>query len=79
MQVNLNAGIKPQEIISLTALAEQGKLSPCEMDHLKSLEDQFSIQVLATASAELYNLVVLDQFKWVQAPFETFKKNGCFE
>ncbi|WP_332914377.1 acetolactate decarboxylase [Algoriphagus boritolerans] len=79
VQVNLNAGIKPQEIISLTALAEQGKLSPCEMDHLKSLEDQFSIQVLATASAELYNLVVLDQFKWVQAPFETFKKNGCFE
>ncbi|MFN3996200.1 FmdE family protein [Algoriphagus sp.] len=74
VQVNLKPEVKPQEIIFLTALAEQGALSPCEMDHLKKLEDQFSIEVLASSPVELYTLHALNQFEWVQEPFQTFKK-----
>ncbi len=42
VSVTLNYGVKPAEIDSLGNMAIQQNLSPCDIDHLRKLEDDFT-------------------------------------
>lgn len=62
--VQLNKGIKPQEIDSLGALAVRGELSPCDLDKLKLMEDDFSNRLLSTDPKDNFTVTEIDDFKW---------------
>ncbi|MDZ7650922.1 MAG: hypothetical protein U5K54_29400 [Cytophagales bacterium] len=45
--------------------AIEGKLSPCDLDHLKKLEDDFTALVLSSEPADLFIVEEIDDFTWV--------------
>jgi len=62
--VQLNKGIKPQEIDSLGVLAVRGELSPCDLDKLKLMEDDFSNRLLSTDPKDNFTVTEINDFKW---------------
>lgn len=62
--VSLNNGVKPTAIDSLGNLATQQKLSPCDIDHLKKLEDNFTNQLYKSNPSKIFTVKNLDNFTW---------------
>ena len=62
--VKLKPGIKPQIIEEMGNAAIDGKLSPCEIDDLKKLEDDFSALLLSSVPADLFIVEKINDFKW---------------
>jgi len=64
VSVSLNSGIKPKEIDSLGKMAIQKKLSPCDLDHLHNLEDNFTQTLLQSDPGELFTVKEIPNFEW---------------
>lgn len=62
--IQLKPGVKPAEIISLSALAEQRKLSDGDLLALKRLEDRFTDFILRTPPEQLFEVTPLPDFDW---------------
>lgn len=62
--VKLKPGIKPSIIDEMGSAAIDKKLSPCELDHLKKLEDDFSEALLCANPVEIFIVETLRNFKW---------------
>jgi len=62
--VQMNKGVKPEAIGILGAKAIKGELSPCELDGLKALEDDFSEKLLQTDSKSNFTVTELSDFEW---------------
>jgi acetolactate decarboxylase len=72
--VKLKPGIKPSIIEEMGTKAIEGKLSPCELDHLKKLEDDFSEWLLSSAPADLFIVDNIKNFNWQPVLENTFTK-----
>lgn len=64
VSVSPNEGSKPAEIDSLGAVAIRQELPPCELDHLRQLEDRFTETLLNTNPAELFTVREIPGFEW---------------
>jgi acetolactate decarboxylase len=62
--VNMKPGVKPKLIDDMGNLAAEGKLSPCELDTLKTLEDEFSERLLREPASDNFEISPLDNFDW---------------
>jgi acetolactate decarboxylase len=62
--VKLKPGIKPSIIEEMGNTAIAGKLSPCDLDHLKKLEDDFSQLLLSSNPAGLFIVDAIQKFNW---------------
>jgi acetolactate decarboxylase len=56
VSVSLNNGVKPTEIDSLGNIAIQQNLSPCDMDHLRKLEDDFTKTLIQSDPTKLFTV-----------------------
>lgn len=63
-QVNLKIGVKPAIIDEMGKLAVNLELSGCELDELKSKEDDFTDFLLKADAKEIFQITVVDNFKW---------------
>lgn len=64
ISVQLNKGVKPSEIDRLGAKAVNGKLSACDLDKLKQLEDNFSEKLLSTDPKDNFSVTEIADFEW---------------
>lgn len=64
VSVAMNPGIKPPEIDRLGNLAIKKRLSPCGLDSLRVLEDQFIADILRQKPADIFTVTVLENFRW---------------
>ena len=64
VSVAMNKGVKPEKINTLGAKAVKGELSPCELDGLKAMEDEFSEKLLLTDPKDNFSVTELSDFKW---------------
>jgi acetolactate decarboxylase len=64
VSVSLNKGVKPTAIDSLGNIAIQQKLSPCDLDQLKKMEDNFTKQLFRTDSKTIFTIKKIDNFNW---------------
>lgn len=64
VSVAMNKGVKPNEINIQGAKAVKGELGPCELDGLKTLEDEFSEKLLQTNPKDVFTVTDLLEFKW---------------
>ncbi len=64
VKIQLNKGIKPQEIDELGAKAIKGELPACDLDRLKKMEDDFSEKLLSTPPNELFSVIEINDFEW---------------
>ncbi|MGB5648006.1 MAG: FmdE family protein [Muriicola sp.] len=62
--VQMNKGVKPEAIDFLGAKAIKGELSPCELDELKAMEDNFTEQLLQTDPKSNFTVSDLTDFQW---------------
>lgn len=62
--IRINQGVKPEAINLLGAKAVKGELSPCELDGLKALEDDFSEKLLRTDPKTNFTVTKLSDFEW---------------
>jgi len=62
--VKIKKGLKPQEIDNLGALAVKGELSACNLDLLKSMEDDFTETLLTTDPKVNFIVTEITDFKW---------------
>ncbi len=62
--VQMNKGVKPEAIDFLGAKAIKGELSPCELDGLKAMEDDFTEQLLQTDPKSNFTVSDLTDFQW---------------
>lgn len=62
--VSLNPGVKPTAIDSLGAIAIQQNLSPCDIEHLRKLEDNFTQALIHTEPTKLFTVKVISNFQW---------------
>jgi len=62
--VNLNKGVKPQEINKLGAKAIKGELPACDLDKLREMEDDFSQKLLSTNPKDNFTVTEIKEFKW---------------
>jgi acetolactate decarboxylase len=62
--LKLKPGIKPSVIEEMGNKAIERKLSPCEIDELKKLEDDFSALLLSSAPVDLFIVEKINDFKW---------------
>jgi len=62
--VKLKPDIKPSIIDEMGNKAIEEKLSPCDLDNLKNLEDDFSALLLSSVPADLFIVEKLNDFKW---------------
>ncbi len=74
VQIGLKSGVKPAQIIELTARADRAELSPCELAELKKLEDDFSVVMLHADASEVFQFAELVGFSWENQPQEIFPK-----
>lgn len=72
--VALNKGIKPAAIDSLGSLAIQQTLSPCAVDELKKLEDDFTVSLLNSNPNEIFTVSIMDNFEWQPNPKNDYLK-----
>lgn len=64
VSVSLNKGVKPSAIDSLGKLAIQQNLPPCDIDHLKELEDNFSQALIDSNPVEVFTVKEIKNFTW---------------
>lgn len=64
ISISLNNDVKPSSIDSLGKIAIQQNLSPCDIDNLKKLEDEFAQTIIRSDPKELYEIKVLLDFEW---------------
>ncbi|NIK73595.1 acetolactate decarboxylase [Thermonema lapsum] len=64
VSVSLNSGVKPTAIDSLGNLAIQQKLSPCDLDYLRKLEDDFTQNLIQSDPTKLFTVKEIQHFKW---------------
>ncbi|GIV43795.1 MAG: hypothetical protein KatS3mg035_0918 [Bacteroidia bacterium] len=62
--VSLNKGVKPAAIDSLGNIAIQQKLSPCDIDHLRKLEDDFTQTLIQSDPTKLFTVKEIPNFQW---------------
>lgn len=62
--VNLKKAVKPTKIDSLGNLAIQQKLTVKEINHLRKLEDEFTVFLLNTPPNELFQVEIISDFQW---------------
>ncbi|MCC5946063.1 MAG: acetolactate decarboxylase [Bernardetiaceae bacterium] len=62
--VNLKKGVKPEAIDRLGAQAVAGELSPCALDSLRKLEDDFALYLKETPIATNYSFQNIEGFEW---------------
>jgi formylmethanofuran dehydrogenase subunit E len=65
LAVKLKSGIKPLVIQEMDNHAVTGKLSPCDLDHLKDMEDDFAEKLLSLDPKDLFEIQEIKDFKWV--------------
>jgi len=64
VSVSLNQGVKPAAIDRLGNLAVQRKLSPCGLDSLRAMEDDFTDRLLESEAADIFTVSELKAFEW---------------
>ncbi len=64
VSVTINAGVKPPEIDSLGNIAIQQNLSPCDIDHLRKLEDDFTQTLIHSNPNKLFTVKAISNFEW---------------
>ncbi|WP_027001091.1 formylmethanofuran dehydrogenase subunit E family protein [Eisenibacter elegans] len=64
VSVSLNNGVKPTAIDSLGNIAIQQKLSPCDIDHLQKLEDDFTQNLIQSDPTKLFTVKEIQHFEW---------------
>lgn len=64
VSVSLNKGIKPTAIDSLGNIAIQQNLSPCDIDHLRKLEDDFTQTLIQSDPLTLFTVKEMPNFQW---------------
>ena len=64
VSVSLNKGVKPAAIDSLGNIAIQQNLSPCDIDHLRKLEDDFTQTLIQSDPTKLFTVKEIQNFKW---------------
>jgi len=74
VSVSLNKGVKPTVIDSLGNLATQQKLTPCDIDNLKMLEDNFTKQLYKSDPNKIFTVKSIDNFTWQPTLKNTFIK-----
>jgi acetolactate decarboxylase len=74
VSVSLNKGVKPTAIDSLGNLAEQNKLTPCDIDQLKMLEDNFTKQLYKSDPNKIFTVNNIENFTWQPNVKNTFIK-----
>lgn len=75
LYIALKAGLKPAAIDSLGALAMAGQLSPCLIDSLRRLEDQFSAFLLESTPGELFEIRAAPDFRWQVQSKNDYRKS----
>jgi formylmethanofuran dehydrogenase subunit E len=65
VSVSLNKGVKPTAIDSLGNIAIQQNLSPCDIDHLRKLEDDFAKTLIQSDPTKLFTVKEIQNFKWL--------------
>jgi len=73
-RVKLNPGIKPAAIDSLTPLAVQQRLSPCELDSLQGIEEAFGQYLLTMDPKEAFMLTEIPDFHWPEPTGPVYTK-----
>lgn len=64
VRVGFKPGVKPAIIGQMGNKAVARQLSPCGLDSLRALEDEFSAHMLASEPEDLFELEHLDSVKW---------------
>jgi acetolactate decarboxylase len=64
VSVSLINGVKPAAIDSLGNIAIQQQLPPCEIDHLKQLENDFTEFLLQSNPKEIFSVKPISNFNW---------------
>jgi len=64
VSVSLNNGVKPTAIDSLGNIAIQQTLSPCDIDHLRKLEDDFTKTLIQSDPTKLFTVKEIPNFQW---------------
>jgi len=64
VKVNLNKGVKPNEIDVLGKKAVKGNLPACDLDKLKKLEDDFSKKLLTSNPKTIFTVTQITDFEW---------------
>lgn len=64
VSVSLNKGVKPTVIDSLGNIAIQQNLSPCDIDHLRKLEDDFTQTLIQSDPTKLFTVKEILNFQW---------------
>lgn len=62
--VSLNPGVKPAAIDSLGNIAVQQNLAPCDIDHLRKLEDNFTQTLIQSDPTKLFTVKEIQNFVW---------------
>jgi acetolactate decarboxylase len=65
VSVSLNKGVKPTAIDSLGNIAIQKNLSPCDIDHLRKLEDDFTQALIHSDPTKLFTVKEISNFQWI--------------
>ncbi|MCA1762475.1 MAG: formylmethanofuran dehydrogenase subunit E family protein [Flavobacteriales bacterium] len=73
--ISLNEGVKPAEIDSLGSLATQQKLSACQIDELKLMEDDFTDFLLRSNPEKLFTVSEINDFVWNPNPKNDYLKS----
>ncbi|ERM80201.1 hypothetical protein P872_14005 [Rhodonellum psychrophilum GCM71 = DSM 17998] len=64
VSVSLNKGVKPEEIDSLGNIATRRELSPCDLDHLRELEDDFTKTLFDSDPNKIFMVQEIPNFEW---------------
>ena len=64
VKVMMKAGVKPAIISEMGAKAVKGELPACDLDKLKTLEDDFAKKILYTHPTKNFTVTTLTNFKW---------------
>lgn len=74
LQIKLREGVKPKEIDSLSNLAVDKRLSSCELEHLRELENSFTDKLLSLSAKDIYEIIPLPNFSWKSSLSKTYVK-----
>ncbi|QDO94591.1 hypothetical protein FNB79_11650 [Formosa sediminum] len=74
VKIQLKPDVKPPEIDLLGAQAIKGTLSACDLDKLKSLEDQFADYLLTSDPETNFTVTELTYFKWLPLEKHNYTK-----
>lgn len=64
VEVSLNPGVKPEAIDSLGNIAIKKELSPCDIDKLQELENDFTQKLIDTDPTKLFTVEKRIHFDW---------------